>query len=270
MKETLLTILIILFLLLSCKADKINKNHDFHKNPVIAHRGAWKNTGHPQNSLPSLKAAIEMGCHGSELDVQLTKDDSLIVYHDLKHHGMVIDSTAYAELIKIPLKNGDKIPTLREYLAEGIKQSKTKLIIDIKTPKNKTRTARSASKILETIKELQAETWVEFLASDPDAIRLLLENTSLPVAYLGLWKNEIAEMEPENVCNMGVKHIDYQDIHYKNNAGWIDIFKEKGIHLNVWTVNSAEDMNYFLSKDFNYITTDEPELLLNLINNKQK
>lgn len=37
----------------------------FNDNQVIAHRGAWKNTGHPQNSLASFRAAAEMGCHGS-------------------------------------------------------------------------------------------------------------------------------------------------------------------------------------------------------------
>ena len=42
-----------------------NRPH-FHENQVIAHRGAWKNTGHPQNSLASFRAAAEMGCHGSE------------------------------------------------------------------------------------------------------------------------------------------------------------------------------------------------------------
>ena len=48
---------------------------EFHDNHVIAHRGAWKETGLPQNSLASFKAAAEMGCHGSECDVWLTIDD---------------------------------------------------------------------------------------------------------------------------------------------------------------------------------------------------
>lgn len=268
MKKIIMIIPALVVLMIACKTEKKNSDNDFHDNPVIAHRGAWKNTGYPQNSLPSLKAAIEMGCHGSELDVQLTADDSLIVYHDLIHHGMVIDSTRYSELIKIALKNGDKIPTLREYLSEGIKQSETKLIIDIKTPKDKGRTLEAAVKIVALVKELQAERWVEFLASDLKSIDYLLKNTSQPIAYLGLWKKEIAEMNPDSIMARGIKYIDYQDIHYKNNPDWIDKFKQEGIHLNVWTVNTVEDMDHFFKKGFNYITTDEPELLLEYINNK--
>ncbi|MBQ5898682.1 MAG: glycerophosphodiester phosphodiesterase, partial [Alistipes sp.] len=52
---------------------------NFRQNIVVSHRGAWKNTGHPQNSLASFRAAAEMGCHGSECDVHLTADDSLVV-----------------------------------------------------------------------------------------------------------------------------------------------------------------------------------------------
>ena len=75
----------------------------FHDNGVIAHRGAWKNTGHPQNTTASFRAAAEMGCHGSECDVHLTLDDSLVVYHDLSHKGMLIEKTLYADLVKVPL-----------------------------------------------------------------------------------------------------------------------------------------------------------------------
>jgi glycerophosphoryl diester phosphodiesterase len=41
---------------------------------VIAHRGAWKNTGVPENSIASLQHAIALGCYGSEFDVHLSAD----------------------------------------------------------------------------------------------------------------------------------------------------------------------------------------------------
>ncbi|MDR2038255.1 MAG: hypothetical protein LBQ60_10050 [Bacteroidales bacterium] len=242
----------------------------FHKNPVIAHRGAWKNTGHPQNSIASLRATIALNCHGSELDVHLTADDSLVVYHDLTHHGMVIDSTRYSDLIKIPLKNGEKIPTLHEYLSEGMKQAQTKLIIDIKTPKYTPRALENAKAILAKVKEMKAEPWVEFLVGDLDALDMLLANTTLPVAYLGRWKNELKEMYPEEILKRRVKYLDYQDVHYKEHPDWIDVFKKNGIHLNAWTVNKEEDMMWFIEQNFDYITTDEPEKLLDIWNQSDK
>ncbi|MDR0724441.1 MAG: glycerophosphodiester phosphodiesterase, partial [Prevotellaceae bacterium] len=38
--------------------------------------------------------------------------------------------------------------------------------------------------------------------------------------------------------------------------------QELGLSLNVWTVNSSEAMDLFLNRNVDYITTDEPELLL--------
>ena len=51
-------------------------------NPVIAHRGAWKKNGLPQNSIASLRQAIALEWGGSEFDVRMTADDSLIINHD--------------------------------------------------------------------------------------------------------------------------------------------------------------------------------------------
>ena len=49
---------------------------------MIAHRGAWKNTKVPQNSLASLQEAVRLKAWGTEFDVHITKDDKLVVNHD--------------------------------------------------------------------------------------------------------------------------------------------------------------------------------------------
>ena len=104
----------------------------FNKNKVIAHRGAWKAQGHPQNSLASLNEAIRLGCEGSEFDVWMTADEVLVVNHDGDFEGMEIEESTYAQLLTKKLPNGEKIPTLKEYLAEGMKQTGTKLILEFK------------------------------------------------------------------------------------------------------------------------------------------
>ncbi|MDA1127616.1 MAG: glycerophosphodiester phosphodiesterase family protein [Chloroflexi bacterium] len=47
---------------------------------VIAHRGDV--TKAPENTLSSFHAALESGADGIELDVRLTKDEKLVVFHD--------------------------------------------------------------------------------------------------------------------------------------------------------------------------------------------
>ena len=233
----------------------------FNDNRIIAHRGAWKNTGHPQNSLASFRAAAEMGCHGSECDVHLTSDDSLVVYHDLKHGGMLIEATPYAELAKVPLKNGETIPTLRQYIARAMKQHGTKLIIDIKTPREAARATDIALAADKLVKQMGADEWVEYLAGYLPAIDALRRVTDLPVAYLGRWRDEVPEMNPDTVKRRGIKYIDYEDRHYLAHPEWVDALRRQGVHLNAWIVNDEERMDWFIERDFDYITTDEPEKL---------
>lgn len=47
---------------------------------IFAHRGA---SGYaPENTLPAFTLAADMGAHGIEFDVQITRDGKLVVHHD--------------------------------------------------------------------------------------------------------------------------------------------------------------------------------------------
>lgn len=236
----------------------------FNNNKVIAHRGAWKNTGHPQNSLSSLNAAVELGCSGSEFDIRLTANDSIVVNHDSHFQGLKIDSVNYADLLTMQLNNGEKISTLREYLSEGMKQKHTKLIIDLKNQTSSERTVYLAEMALKQIAALGAELWVEFLVSDLKAADYLNRHPNIPVAYLGAYSKISADMRPDKIIARGIKYVDYRFIHFQSHPEWIQTFKSAGVHLNAWTVNDTKEMQWFLSHDFDYITTDEPEALLKL------
>ena len=47
---------------------------------VIAHRGDLSSA--PENTLPAFQRAWSIGADGVELDVRLTRDDQLVVFHD--------------------------------------------------------------------------------------------------------------------------------------------------------------------------------------------
>lgn len=46
----------------------------------IAHRGY--SAGYPENTLPAIQAAIDAGAQFIEIDIQLTKDQQVVVFHD--------------------------------------------------------------------------------------------------------------------------------------------------------------------------------------------
>ncbi|MFC1784468.1 glycerophosphodiester phosphodiesterase [Candidatus Neomarinimicrobiota bacterium] len=79
-------ILILLVIILSScgineKTIEIN-NLNSNKIVVLGHRGMGKNYIHPGNTFESISTAIELGADGSEIDVQVTKDSILVIYHN--------------------------------------------------------------------------------------------------------------------------------------------------------------------------------------------
>ncbi len=85
MKFTKPLSLFLSLLLISCNKDI----HDFdisnlndNKIDILGHRGMGKKHKYPGNSFESIETAIKLGADGSEIDVQITKDSVLVIFHD--------------------------------------------------------------------------------------------------------------------------------------------------------------------------------------------
>jgi len=94
---------------------------------VWGHRGCRGAANPPENSVPAFNAAIKQGAHGIELDVFLTEDDRLVVFHDDTLERMSdgrgpITALTLTQIKKLRLKDpteqltGVEIPTLEEVL----------------------------------------------------------------------------------------------------------------------------------------------------------
>lgn len=90
------------------------------KGRNFAHRGLHTKDGSaPENSLPAFKAAALLG-YGVELDVHLTADNKVVVFHDdtlerMCGDGSKIENLTYDELEEFTLGNTDcKIPLLTD------------------------------------------------------------------------------------------------------------------------------------------------------------
>jgi len=233
----------------------------FNKNSVIAHRGAWKTQGLPQNSIASLNEAVRLQCEGSEFDVWMTADGKLVVNHDAEYLEVPIETSTFKELRKKKLPNGEKIPTVKEYLKKGMKQTGTKLILEIKPSKlGAERSRELATACVETVKDLKAEKWVDYITFSYDAgVKVIELDPSANVAYLN------GEKSPAELKEAGFFGFDYNIRVVKEKPHWIKEAQELGLTVNVWTVNNVEDMKWLLDQDVHFITTDEPELLFDLI-----
>ena len=111
-----------------------------------AHRGLHdKKRGIPENSFPAFRAAIEAG-DGIELDVHLTKDGQLVVFHDDTFERICgrrgrVEDTSYEEMQKYRLaETKERIPLLSEVLQ--LVDGKVPLLIEVKLPNTDTKICR--------------------------------------------------------------------------------------------------------------------------------
>jgi glycerophosphoryl diester phosphodiesterase len=233
----------------------------FNKNSVIAHRGAWKTQGLPQNSVASFNEAVRLQCEGSEFDVWMTSDGKLVVNHDPDFLGLPIETSTFKELRSKKLPNGEKIPTVKEYLKNGKKQRGTKLILEIKPSKfGAERSQELAAACVKEVKALKADQWVDYITFSYEAgLKVIELDPNANVAYLN------GEKSPAELKQAGFFGFDYNIRVVKEKPQWIKEAKELGLTVNVWTVNNVEDMQWLLDQKVEFITTDEPELLFGLI-----
>ena len=86
---------------------------------VIAHRGAHVN--HPENTLPAIEAAIQLGCDYVEVDVRTTRDGALVLMHNETVGARTNGSGRVAGLTLAEVKTldagGAPVPTFDEALA---------------------------------------------------------------------------------------------------------------------------------------------------------
>ncbi|UQS86237.1 glycerophosphodiester phosphodiesterase (plasmid) [Nicoliella spurrieriana] len=86
---------------------------------VFAHRGIP--VKEPENSLSGFQYCLDHGAAGLEFDIHLTKDSIPVIMHDEKidrttDGSGLINSYSYDQLSQFRLSNGEKIPTLDEFI----------------------------------------------------------------------------------------------------------------------------------------------------------
>jgi glycerophosphoryl diester phosphodiesterase len=118
-----------------------------------AHRGLFDNDSDaPENSLKAIQKAVEAG-YGIEFDVQLSKDDVPVIFHDASLKRMCgVDGKVWEytleELQKMKLANSnEKIPTLEQVL--GVVDGKVPLIVEYKMDRVDTKVCELGNAILE-------------------------------------------------------------------------------------------------------------------------
>lgn len=239
------------------------------KVAIVAHRGYWncEKAGYAKNSLAALKCAQEAGFWGSEFDVNMTSDEVLLVYHDGRIDGKVIDQTPYEEFKDVKLANGEPIPTIDDYLGQVKKFPGTVMVYELKT--------HSTPEIENRLVDLTIEKLKEYGLDSPDKVifisfslnickRLARLMPGYTVQYLA------GDLSPDDVHGYGINGIDYHYSVFSKQPDWLGSAKENGMTVNAWTVDEEKDMNDMFAIGVDMLTTDTPELARTILGEREK
>lgn len=126
------------------------------RHTMFAHRGCHcLEKLIPENSMAAFKAAIAHGC-GIELDIHLTKDGKLAVFHDDKldrvcHVSGSIESYTFEELEQFHLFNtSEKIPLFENVLSTV--NGRVPLLVELKIPGHSLKICEEAYRLLKDYK----------------------------------------------------------------------------------------------------------------------
>lgn len=149
---------------------------------MIAHRGIFDNQKIPENSLPAFLRAVRLG-YPIELDVQITKDKNLVVFHDASLERMCGTAKYIEDLTLEELKSysllttNEKIPKLQEVL--NLVCGKVLLDIEIKHTSS---IDLVESLLLDILKNYSGEVLLK--SFQPTMVRYLKKNSSYPIGLL--------------------------------------------------------------------------------------
>lgn len=227
-----------------------------HITKAVAHRGAFKKKNLKENSIEALIEASKLGCHATEFDVRITHDDQLILNHDEHIDCHIISETGLNKLKEV----NPSITELEEFLTVAKELEDLQLILELKECGSVENTLRTAQKAVELIRKMNLEHRTEYITFSRAAGRYLSKLTpNSQIAYLE------GDLSPKEVKELGFTGIDYEFPILKKNSHWITEAKDLGMTVNSWTVDKEEDMRWLINKEVDWITTDEPELLMKLI-----
>lgn len=232
---------------------------------IIAHRGFWKTEGSAQNSLTALTKANEIKAYGSEMDIWLSSDGIPVVFHDghvmLDGEKLSVQDTPAEILTRVKLSNGENLPTLESYLDTFENCHDTKLIIEYKSHRTKYQEDELVEKVLKMVRDRNLQNRVEYISFSLNfVVKTIHLDPLASVYYLS------GNLSPKVMREIGAAGIDYHIGVIKNNPQWVKESHDLGLKVNVWTVNSSEDIQQMIDLNVDFITTDEPLLVEEMLN----
>lgn len=229
---------------------------------VLAHRGASRQA--PENTLASLRAAIDLGADWAEIDVRLTRDGEIVLHHDadlqrtagvpLRVSDSTLEQLRTADLgAKFgPKFAGERIATLQQ--ATDLARGRLGLDIELKTSGPEDRLPEEVARLLAAA-AFESECVVTSL--DLDSVRRV--RRAHPRLRIGAIL----------AVSMGTPAVLDVDLFALRadlaTESFVAEAHRRGKEVFVWTVNDPVAMSDWIDRGADGILTDDPETLRALL-----
>ncbi len=185
-----ITIVVLILLYIFLVAPKNKKEMEKFKTVMYAHRGLH-NGERAENSMSAFKAAVDGG-YGIELDIRLSKDGKLVVFHDdtldrvCGREGKVVDFTA-DELATFSLNGtADGVPLFSDVLA--LVDGRVPLLVEIKEDPGNSAVSIAACEMLRRYKG-------EYIVESFNPLSLATVKKNMPEVSRGILSHRYYEYE---------------------------------------------------------------------------
>ncbi|MYT33609.1 MULTISPECIES: LamG-like jellyroll fold domain-containing protein [unclassified Streptomyces] len=225
---------------------------------TVGHRGAPKIA--TENTVASLEVAIDRGADWVETDVQFTKDGQPVIMHDETVDRMTdgqgrIDQLTAAEISKLTMKGGGRVPTLEQVLSSP-KVRSAQLLLEIKGPQTPTdvnhalRLVSEAGMTERTMVQSFDETVVQYAASSPYKFKVALLRDNLDADPVATARKFSLTAYAVSFKGLSARH------------SVVDQLKAAGVKTFVWTVDYEGDWQAATSWGVDGIITNRPDQYL--------
>ncbi|MGF1339460.1 glycerophosphodiester phosphodiesterase [Streptomyces flavovirens] len=219
---------------------------------AVAHRGDPYRAR--ENTLPSIRSAVERGADAVEIDVRVTRDGVPVLLHDstlerLWGHDVRVDRLDHRELTG---RTGGGVPTLREAIAAA---GSRRLMIDLPGS-----TDASVRRIVGVVGECGAAGRVYYCA---DTSAMLRVRAADPSAEIALTWTTLAPPRPVLLDAVRPRWLNYRfGLMSRELAARIHA---DGMLVSVWTADTRRTMRRLTGYGVDSITTNRIDALRALL-----
>lgn len=224
---------------------------------IIAHRGAAGSR--PENTMASIRKALDDGADWVEIDVQETADNEIIVVHDsdfmkLSLVDLKVWDATMEDLADIDIGSWfdaeyaeERTPLLRDVLLEA--KGKSKVLIELKYYGHDVDLEDRVAKIIE---ETDMNANIATMSLKYPAVKKMK-------SLRPDWRSGV--LAATAIGNLAKLDADFVAVSSASlSQSLIDAVHNEGKDIYVWTVNDPLDMSNMMSRGVDGIITDEPAL----------